>query len=74
MSDVTICDFGCSSVDGCTGKCHPEPLVRTGKYCRYCDQGERLTNGEHWIVKSIVPARIDIRTCAAYAKASQLKP
>lgn len=33
--------------------------------CRYCRAGDTPNeNGEHWIVKSILPARIDIRKCA----------
>lgn len=32
--------------------------------CRYCAQGLVANDkGEHWIVKSIIPARIDIRRC-----------
>lgn len=40
--------------------------------CRYCDAGYTTINGgDHWIVRSIIPARIDIRPClrAAIAKA-----
>ena len=34
--------------------------------CRYCRDGHVPNEkGEHWIVKSIIPARIDIRKCAA---------
>lgn len=37
--------------------------VRT---CRYCAAGNVANaDGQHWIVKSIIPARIDIRRCAA---------
>lgn len=70
MADVTICDFGCSSVDGCTGKCQPPLMVRTGKHCRWCDEGARLIGNDHYIVKSIIPARIDIRQCVALALAT----
>ncbi len=36
---------------------------KKAKPCRYCAQGHEPKNGEHWIVKSIIPARIDIRKC-----------
>ena len=31
--------------------------------CRYCDEGNTPRNGEHWIVKSIIPARITVKPC-----------
>lgn len=36
-----------------------------GKPCTYCEQGIELRGDEHWIVKSVTPARIDIRKCSA---------
>jgi hypothetical protein len=42
--------------------------------CRWCGMGHSpKPNGEHWIVKSIIPARIDIRECA-YHKAGAVSP
>lgn len=44
-------------------------MTRKPKPCRYCREGRsvEIINGkrEHWIVKSILPARIDIRACTA---------
>lgn len=68
---VTICDFGCSSVDGCFGQCQPAPLIRTGKRCRWCDEGWRLQGTDHWVVKGFSPPTINIRSCAAF-KASRV--
>jgi hypothetical protein len=42
------------------------------KTCRYCRAGYSVKeNGEHWIVKSIIPARIDIRKCTAVERTPQ---
>lgn len=41
------------------------PNAPTGKPCRWCDEGARLIGTDHWIVQSIVPARIAIRPCKA---------
>lgn len=43
--------------------------------CRWCEAGdEPRPNGEHWMVKSVFPAVLNIRTCkrakALLAKAS----
>lgn len=38
------------------------------KICKLCQAGVVLRNGEHWIVKSIVPAKITIKKCAAVPK------
>lgn len=65
MADVTICDFGCSSVDGCTGKCQPPLMVRTGKSCRWCNQGWESRDGEHWVVKSLRNPTVEVHKCAA---------
>jgi|HubBroStandDraft_6_1064221.scaffolds.fasta_scaffold16178_12 hypothetical protein len=44
--------------------------VKKLRKCRYCAAGNvAKADGQHWIVKSIVPARIDIRMCTAAAKA-----
>lgn len=41
-------------------------MTRKQKPCRYCLAGNVANeNGEHWIVKSVIPARIDIRKCTA---------
>jgi hypothetical protein len=64
-----ICNYGCETAEDCTGDCHPPTPARTGKRCKWCDQGVRLNGTDHWIVKSIIPARIDIRPCAALAQA-----
>jgi hypothetical protein len=37
--------------------------------CRYCDDGHAVNeSGEHWIVKSIFPAKIDIHKCPRAAQ------
>jgi hypothetical protein len=42
--------------------------------CKYCGMGHSpRPDGNHWIVKSIVPARINIVECA-YHKAGQVSP
>jgi hypothetical protein len=42
--------------------------------CKYCGMGHSpRPDGNHWIVKSIFPARIDIRECA-YHKAGEVSP
>ena len=34
------------------------------KRCRYCADGNVPNDkGDHWIVKSVVPSKIDIRRC-----------
>jgi len=41
------------------------------KRCKYCAAGNVANErGEHWIVKSIFPAKIDIRKCTARALAN----
>lgn len=35
------------------------------KKCKWCEQGVKLIDGEHWVVKSIVPAKINIVKCTA---------
>lgn len=38
-------------------------------YCKYCEAGHSPNDsGEHWMVKSIIPAHIDIVKCAASTK------
>jgi hypothetical protein len=37
--------------------------------CKWCEQGVRLTGSDHWIVKSIFPARIKIVPCKLAAAA-----
>jgi len=40
--------------------------MKKARKCRYCAAGNVAnSDGEHWIVKSIIPARIDIRICTA---------
>jgi hypothetical protein len=42
--------------------------------CKYCGMGHApRSDGNHWIVKSIIPARINIAECA-YHKAGQVSP
>jgi len=42
--------------------------------CKYCGMGHQpKADGMHWIVKSIIPARINIVECA-YAKAGEVSP
>lgn len=39
--------------------------------CRYCRTGDvPRDDGNHWIVKSIAPSRIDIRKCTAIRRAT----
>lgn len=37
--------------------------------CRYCDNGLVLRGNDHWIVKSIMPARINVVRCKDLPKA-----
>lgn len=61
---ANICDFGCVTAMRCTGKCQPPPRVR--KHCRYCASGHVAdASGEHWIVRSVTQARIEVRRCTA---------
>jgi|HubBroStandDraft_6_1064221.scaffolds.fasta_scaffold72453_2 hypothetical protein len=46
--------------------------MKKARKCRYCAAGHVATDGEHWIVTSIIPARIDIRICTAVK--SEAKP
>jgi hypothetical protein len=40
--------------------------AKKAKPCRYCALGTfPNAKGEHWMVKSIIPARINIRRCTA---------
>jgi hypothetical protein len=39
-------------------KHQPKPAT-----CKHCDQGVALTGDDHWIVQSILPARIKIVRC-----------
>lgn len=42
--------------------------------CKWCGIGHRpRDDGDHWIVKSVFPPRIDIKECA-YHKAGQIRP
>jgi hypothetical protein len=48
--------------------------VRKVRACRYCAAGNVPNGkGEHWIVKSVIPARLDIRRCTA-APADRVQP
>jgi hypothetical protein len=48
--------------------------MKKARKCRYCAAGYVATaDGEHWIVTSIIPARIDIRICTAAAAKSEAK-
>lgn len=66
---MAICDHGCETASACSGACQPAPPLRTGKRCRWCDEGCGLIGDEHWIVTSIVPARMTIRKCNAVVAA-----
>jgi hypothetical protein len=42
--------------------------------CKWCGMGHApRSDGQHWIVKSIIPARIDIKECA-YHKVGETSP
>jgi hypothetical protein len=42
--------------------------------CKWCGMGHPpKADGNHWIVKSIIPARIDIKECA-YHKVGEVSP
>lgn len=42
--------------------------------CKWCGMGHAPRgDGNHWIVRSVVPAKIDIRECA-YHKAGTVSP
>lgn len=38
---------------------------KTRRRCRWCDEGAELVGSQHWIVKSIIPAKIVIKDCGA---------
>jgi hypothetical protein len=44
------------------------------KVCKHCAAGNQPQNGEHWIVKSVVSARISVVMCAATPKIAQTAP
>lgn len=42
--------------------------------CKWCGMGHApRSDGNHWVLKSISPARIDIKECA-YHKAGEVSP
>ena len=42
--------------------------------CKWCGMGDApRADGNHWIVKSIIPAKLDIKECA-YHKAGTVSP
>jgi hypothetical protein len=62
------CEHGCASVSSCKGACQPAPLPKHNpRACKHCRDGYGLTGTDHWIVKSIVPARIDIVACKGFS-------
>lgn len=59
-----ICGHGCATSERCTGRCQPAP--RDPGRCKWCRAGHLPdASGEHWIVKSIARATIEIRKCEA---------
>lgn len=64
---VAICPYGCVSATACAGHCQP-PLHT--KPCKWCAQGYARTDGEHWVVKSITRARVNIYPCTAVQAAT----
>lgn len=42
-----------------------ERKVAKHQPCKLCAQGVKLVGKEHWIVKSIIPARIKIVKCTS---------
>jgi hypothetical protein len=51
-----------------------KPDKRKKINCKWCGMGHApRDDGNHWIVKSITPARIDIKECA-YHKAGTVSP
>jgi len=48
--------------------------MRKSINCKWCGMGHRPeATGDHWIVRSIVPAEIEIKECA-YHKAGAVSP
>ena len=42
--------------------------------CKWCGMGDApRADGNHWVVRSIIPAKIDIKECA-YHKAGKVSP
>lgn len=42
--------------------------------CKWCGMGDAPNaDGNHWIIKSVIPAKIDIKECA-YHKAGEVSP
>jgi len=39
--------------------------------CEYCRNGNKPKNGKHWIVTSLVPARVTVRDCRDYTQEHQ---
>jgi len=59
---ATYSDYAQRQLDQASGR----DMDRQAK-CRYCKQGHKANDkGEHWIVKSVFPARIDIRKCTDF--------
>lgn len=50
-------------------------MTKTKKInCKWCGMGHSpRSDGNHWIVQSIFPAKIDVRECA-YHKAGEASP
>jgi hypothetical protein len=66
---AAICDHGCKAASACRGLCQPPAQRFSGKRCKWCEMGYRRTGDDHFIVKSIVPAKINVYPCAVIAKA-----
>jgi hypothetical protein len=44
------------------------------KKCRFCDAGDKLVGDNHWIVTSIIPAKIKLMRCEKLPKSSKHHP
>jgi len=47
-------------------------MTKKVKECPYCKAGNVPENGEHWIVKSISPARITVKPCKNAQKLGEM--
>lgn len=48
-------------------------MTKKPKPCPHCAAGNQPRDGEHWIVKSISPAKITIKPCKAQPSLSSVE-
>lgn len=45
-------------------------MAKKPKECPYCAAGDKLVGTDHWIVKSVFPAKMFIKPCKAVSAAA----